>query len=140
MVRRSSERWDSLSPSYRSRLERHGVSREDYIAGANLQGPRGQSSEREHSRQRYILGKYGPTDIHGEPIITPKDLRAIRSEHGDQWVTNRVDQMARDYKTSARGEPVYPGDTQYSTRADVNTWKAGTNPYAPFYWYHGEFG
>jgi len=140
MLRRSGERWESLTPSYRKRLERGGIGREEYLAGANLQIARGHSREKTHRHQRYILEKYGPRDKYGEPIITARHLRAARKQFGDEWLTNRLDQMARDYRQSALGEAVYPEDTEYSRRADVNTYKAGTNPFAPFWWYHGEFG
>lgn len=33
--------WESLSPSYRARLERGGITRQDYLSGASLSGARG---------------------------------------------------------------------------------------------------
>jgi hypothetical protein len=40
--------WDSLSPSYRSRLARSGISRGDYESGASLESARGHKSTPEH--------------------------------------------------------------------------------------------
>jgi hypothetical protein len=141
MAGRTAARWDALTPTYRARLLRGGITREDYIAGANLQRARGQSKEKAHSRQRYIAEKYGPTNRFNEPLITPKELRRARREMGDEWVTQRLEQMARDYKRAARSkDPIYPGDPQYQERADRITYEAGTNPNAPFWWYHGAFG
>lgn len=51
MAGRSLARWQSLSPTYRSRLERGGISSADYLAGANLSSARGQARERERSQE-----------------------------------------------------------------------------------------
>lgn len=139
MRRRTAEQWDRLSENYRRRLVRQGVGREDYLSGANLQSARGQSREKVHDRQRHLVRKYGPVDIVGTPYLTPKMLQKARREHGDQWVTQRLETLAKDYLRSARGGVVYPGDPEYSRLADEPSYRAGRNPYAPFYWYHGAF-
>lgn len=137
---RTAEQWERLSETYRRRLVRQGISREDYVSGAKLQTARGQSQEKAHDRQRHLVRKYGPTDIEGVPYITPKMLKSARREHGEQWVTQRLETLGKDYRESARGKPVHPGDPAYSHRADEKRYREGTNPYAPFYWYHGVFG
>lgn len=38
---RTSQKWDALTPAYRQRLSRHGVTRETYLSGANLKAARG---------------------------------------------------------------------------------------------------
>lgn len=51
MASRSGRSWGSLTPSYRDRLERAGVSQRDYEAGADVQRARGHR-EREHAYTR----------------------------------------------------------------------------------------
>lgn len=48
MARRN---WDSLSDSYRSRLERSGISRSDYQSGQSLRAARGHATTPEHPGQ-----------------------------------------------------------------------------------------
>lgn len=68
--RRTQEQWESLSPAYRARLERNGVSKDDYRSGKSLTTARGH-------------GGYKPTKIivrGGEPtyvLASPKERRAI---------------------------------------------------------------
>lgn len=46
---RTEAQWYSLSKEYRSRLERKGITRSSYMAGANLQEARGQAKEKRTS-------------------------------------------------------------------------------------------
>jgi len=43
--------WNSLSDAYRARLERGGITRGEYEAGANLSAARGHKATPEHPRQ-----------------------------------------------------------------------------------------
>ena len=43
--------WDSLSPAYRQRLSRGGVTKEKYESGANLSAARGHARTPEHPRE-----------------------------------------------------------------------------------------
>lgn len=55
MVRK---RWDQLSPDYRARLERKGITAETHAAGASLYAARGQTSAVvEQDRARYRRSK-----------------------------------------------------------------------------------
>jgi hypothetical protein len=42
--------WDALSPAYRTRLERGGITKRQYEAGAKLSGARGHAETPEHPR------------------------------------------------------------------------------------------
>lgn len=151
---RSAVQWDRLTPAYRDRLLRNGVSRDDYLSGANLSQARGQSNESHHKQQLRILEKYGPRKkpegmVRGEPEITPAMLRNARKHYGDAWVTERLRQMKVDYKKSERGLFPRQGDVKLSERSDANQTyglmakdpeKGGTNVYAAFWWYKGVFG
>lgn len=44
-------KWDSLSPKYRGRLSRAGVTKSQYEAGANLSAARGHAHTPEHPRE-----------------------------------------------------------------------------------------
>lgn len=41
--KRTAAKWDSLSPTYRARLERNGISKSAYLSGVSLQKARGQA-------------------------------------------------------------------------------------------------
>lgn len=146
---RSQAQWDALSPTYRDRLQRKGISASDYKAGAKLSEARGQSNESEHAKQRKLVDEYGPKNrkvIGTEPYITRDLLRRARVKYGDAWVTNRLEQMKRDYIKSAEGEFPHGGDRKVSQRTPTqseysrNASNYPTNAYAPFWWYHGLFG
>lgn len=142
---RSQAQWDALSPTYRDRLQRKGISASDYKAGAKLSEARGQSKESEHARQRRLITKYGPRDRHGDEQITPDLLRKARSRYGDEWVTNKLEQMKIDHDKSARGLFPYQGDKRLGSRSGENQYYGVMaderyNNFAPFWWYHGLFG
>ncbi len=52
MKRRPQHRWESLTPNYRARLQRRGISEADYLAGKSLTAARGHSSTPEHPGRR----------------------------------------------------------------------------------------
>ena len=57
--------WESLSPAYRARLERGGITRQDYLSGVSLSGARGHAktperperAEKHPERYREYLGE-----------------------------------------------------------------------------------
>ncbi len=139
MAHRSAQRWRELSPSYRQRLERSGITRQRYLAGEPLQKARGHRS-REHEQQqrrvRYLYEKFTKRDILDQRIITPELLRLARAEKGDRWVLDRLEALKRDATASDRGETPHAEDTDYRRRANKSAYERGENPFAPFYWYH----
>ena len=50
--------WDQLSPNYRVRLERAGISAKDYTAGISLSKARGHSQTPEHPTDKISKTKY----------------------------------------------------------------------------------
>lgn len=145
MKRRSAAQWERLSPKYRARLLRKGISRDDYLSGANLSRARGHGNESRHARQRAIVKKYGPYDREGIPQITPTMLRRARAKYGDDWIDERLAQLKQDYIESEAGNFPYSGDKSYSkrTRPEKVYSRLATeklNYFAPFWWYHGVFG
>lgn len=50
--------WESLSPNYRKRLERGGISAKDYAAGKSLSKARGHAATPEHPTQKIDKAKY----------------------------------------------------------------------------------
>lgn len=52
VAKRTAQQWSALKPDYRERLERSGITKADYMGGANLQAGRGQAIERERAEER----------------------------------------------------------------------------------------
>lgn len=87
MARKS---WDSLTPTYRHRLERGGVTRSQYESGASLKAARGHRATPEHGakvihiskrprvREQWTIGKPGPRGG-GRP--RPGDVRKAMDQH-----------------------------------------------------------
>lgn len=50
--------WNTLSPNYRARLEKNGISRKDYEAGASIQAARGHKDTPERPSQAAGFTKY----------------------------------------------------------------------------------
>jgi hypothetical protein len=143
--RRTVAQWDHLTSAYRDRLERKGITRESYLSGAKLSEARGHKYTTVHARQQKIIDKYGPKNAMGDPEITPSMLRKARRKYGEEWVSNRLEQLKRDYEISARGGYPYSGDGKYEDRSESEqrySRKASRqyNYYAPFWWYRGVFG
>lgn len=80
--------WDRLSDSYRSRLERSGISREDYQSGQSLRAARGHATTPEHP---------------GQGLSNPQ-FRSYYSERAEEHVESLQDRLAK------RGKEVF-GDT-----------------------------
>lgn len=90
MASRSAERYDSLSPGYRHRLERGGIGRTEYIRGDNLSAARGHLS-RSALVDRIVSVK---TDIEGGEDRTTRDKnREIISKNADNGELRTVGQL-----------------------------------------------
>ncbi|SNQ47510.1 hypothetical protein FRACA_1920006 [Frankia canadensis] len=152
MAARPRKPWVDRAPAQQKRLLAHfekqnGWTEAQTIAhvegGGELTAARGHGTrEREqmHAHQRYLTGKYGPMDLRGDPEITPQMLIDARRQYGDEWLTQRLEKMAHDYRTSARGKYPHAGDDEYRRKSDRILYEAGSNPFAPLFWYHGKFG
>lgn len=89
--------------------------------------------ERVHRRQRYLLERYGPrSKKRDEPYLTAEDMRRARREKGDEWVTQRLEQLREDHRAWREGRNPHAGDDQYARNASEEH-----NPeYAVWYMYH----
>lgn len=56
-VKRQRKGWDSLSPAYRARLSRHGITKSQYERGRPLSGARGHGGTPEHGLKSIPKGK-----------------------------------------------------------------------------------
>lgn len=56
-MRRTAETWARLSPNYRKRLERNGITKQRYLSGANLQSARGQTIEARRTQERLAVAR-----------------------------------------------------------------------------------
>jgi hypothetical protein len=92
--------WDDLSPGYRSRLERGGISRNDYDRGESLGKARGHGATPENPRS------YDPTKYqkyHAERTKLERDLEQRKQQlYGGsaRWDAKRSRQNVREYPPS----------------------------------------
>lgn len=119
--------WDSLSDSYRKRLERNGIGKTAYESGAALQKARGHTSQRNESFTRRtkrfaenFSGSHEPEDIR-------REILDMGPSKGEAYMDYRR-KMTRLYEAGRYRE----AESLYSQR-DVSI------P-ANMWWYHGMFG
>lgn len=121
-VRRRS--WESLSPAYKARLSRHGITRQAYEGGSNLSAARGHAATPEHGvkdalrnpgkYEQYIARKNRPvTPTRGE--ATPEDIAIARNEMLDRaYRSMRRFRSYIYYNDDTVRANVYGGDTSES--------------------------
>lgn len=145
MPRRS---WDSLSGSYRARLERGGVSRSDYESGASLSKARGHAKTPEHpsdagrnperyrdylrERQRPETGGGGTTD---------RDVLKRRAKENAHRVLGDAMELNRDFvfRNISR---MTDEQLRRTARLSADQWRnlarnAKPGSYGSLLWYHG---
>lgn len=74
---RTLEQWNNLSPTYRARLTKAGVSRKQYMEGKKLQEARGQKIEAKRSEVREKLKRAGKP-VPSESTVRAWKRRAVR--------------------------------------------------------------
>jgi hypothetical protein len=88
--------------------------------------------EKVHRRQRYLLNTYGSKNKRDAPYLDLDDLKEAREELGEEWVTERLEQLRRDRIQWTKGRFPHRGDDEYSRVSQI-----GHNPdFAAWYWYH----
>lgn len=101
--------WDSLRPDYRERLERNGVSRQDYEQGASLKKGRGHEKTPERPRY-YDAAKYKEyhqrrSSLEKQLADKKKDLfgnRAPDAKGRPRWNAERSEQNIRENPPSLK--------------------------------------
>lgn len=89
--------WDNLRPDYRERLERKGVTREDYDAGVPLSKARGHEHTPE-SPKSYDPQKYQKYDNERQRLYT--ELQAKKEAmfgHSARWDAERSEKTMKEY-------------------------------------------
>lgn len=85
--------WDELSPDYRRRLERHGITAEKHSSGARIEKARGKKSrtyEREYSKERRTIQRFidRMQDYYGRD---EEDIREVIADYGLLRVSQAAD-------------------------------------------------
>lgn len=100
--------WDSLSPAYRARLTRNGISERDYARGRNLSAARGHFATPEHGLRSaiknpekyrdYIRKRSVPSGGGPPPAQTPEEEAHELNEWKDKAFENIKDKLHDIYK------------------------------------------
>lgn len=122
--------WDSLSASYRGRLERKGITRVQYDSGASLQRARGHT--REGERLRHAIKRFDRMDQirYGN---TQQDLRDLRRNHSDALILKALTyrrQMTELYEAGNEDAARYMYDHMPAEFQALPDWMR---------WYHGAY-
>ena len=143
MARKS---WDSLTPTYRHRLERGGVTRSQYESGASLKAARGHRATPEHGpkiqhtpkapgiREQWSVGSPGPrgggrpraSDIEKivrQHITTPDAIvtvRLVAPISAAEELEHYKEEMEAETPTPKAGYKPPPGQQVYYHSATVN--------------------
>lgn len=94
--------WQSLSPGYRARLEKAGISQGDYDGGQSLQSARGHKNTPESPRS-YDPNKY--TKYHQERTKLERDLAAKLDQvfgHSPSWSASKSNHNIREHPPSLK--------------------------------------
>lgn len=143
--------WDSLSDSYRKRLERSGISRSDYQSGASLEKARGHRATPEHpERAENNKEKYKEYLASRDKIIT--QINGIKREifgGGDKWSNTgsrrniRVDPATGSVRTIQELRAILDASKaargQSAGKSASDIWSYITDEwedYASAFWYH----
>lgn len=88
--------WDQLSPTYRERLEKAGISQRDYESGQSIDKGRGHGKTPEHPRN-YDPSKYPQYHQEREKLHRQLDRRKEELFGGrPRWNTQRAARNVRD--------------------------------------------
>lgn len=134
--KRSAEQWARLKPDYRKRLERKGISRSDYLAGANLQSARGQAKEAVRTQTRQALGLPGQSTIRewraraARRGITRSDWDAAVREAGPSRFL-AVKDAVRSVEARHRAWVDAGSPRRYKTKVDTREDRAKPRPNIP---------
>lgn len=92
--------WGALSPGYRARLEKNGISRQDYEAGTSIRKARGHehTPERPSSYDRTIFVQYARN--RGSLIRQLEEKKEELFGGRPRWKEERSKQNIRDYPPS----------------------------------------
>jgi hypothetical protein len=116
--------WENLSPAYRRRLEKAGITKRRYELGANLQHARGHTHTPEHgiaqarkhpAKYRKYLQKKEKI-IGGGPFKTPEDEARELNDRLDEAYANFYDRLHEyhKYRDGTVRANVYGGETPES--------------------------
>ena len=124
--------WENLSPGYRSRLERSGISSESYAKGASLHKARGYVSrehESERSRERREINTWVKEYAH----FYGKDEEEIRDALKDVSFSERLEAIRLQSEMQALYDKGYAEEAR-------QRWET-RNPELPewMFYYHGFF-
>ena len=165
MVRaRNPGAWDALSPAYRARLERNGVTRQSYTSGAKLAKARGHAKTPEHGvkdaarnpakykdylNKRPTGGQQLPTSSiqeqawqHGREIFGGHGSLFAPSDGGHVVLRDAYDAFAS--LENIKGSQGRPGMSRAEALAarnmSVDEWRNKARRQGKFnpFWYHGE--
>lgn len=114
--------WESLSPAYRSRLERGGITRQDYLSGASLSGARGHKATPERperaDRNPERYKEYLATRKRLEKAVQVKKQGEFGDSH--KFRINRSNTNVA--KNPVTGMEVPMADLRKAANADSSEW------------------
>jgi len=94
--------WDSLSPGYRARIEKAGLTRADYEVGQSLQKARGHANTPEHPRQ-FDASKYPKYASERRRLTSQVEQKKHRIfSGGPKWNPNKSRAHIRDKPPSMK--------------------------------------
>jgi hypothetical protein len=95
--------WDALSPGYRQRLERKGISRGDYESGISIQAARGHAHTPERPAQPNIAAKFPQYAANRSQKIRDLEAKKQRVFGGSiRWDPIRSTRMIMKYLPTMR--------------------------------------
>ncbi len=87
--KRTSAKWDALTPTYRARLERGGITRAAYLSGAKLQKARGQAKAEPRLSAARAAARQAPSTAYPMPSASTvgrwRNRAAARGVIGGDW-------------------------------------------------------
>jgi hypothetical protein len=114
VARRDAAQWDTLSSDYRRRLTNKGITRADYLAGANLQAARGQRIEAQRTATARVTGGPNPSTVRAWKARA----RAISDGFSNsEWQTALANAPWEAVRDAVRGR-----------EAAHNAWRAAGSP------------
>lgn len=124
--------WDQLSPTYRERLQRQGITPEQHAEGVSLAGARGQGSsqkENERRRQQRKIRKW--SKLYSRFYYRDEDeIREELEEYDREQVVEAIDLQLLMQELYDRGE-ISKAHALWEMRdTDMPEW---------MYFYHGAF-
>ena len=113
MARRDPAKWDALTPAYRRRLTRHGITRDAYVSGANLKQARGHIRTPENRAEvarhpERFRTESGTGWLDRREALQQRAIRNLRYHIGHGFASEEVDRF--DGFTIAQNVGVAPND------------------------------